>query len=87
MFHDEVDAILFIDDFKEFDYIFVVDVSENIDFVLECCFNMSKKIGMGILHIRKFDFFDCVRKAVINLPERSRSDDLFKAIFVVANYV
>lgn len=34
MFHDQINAVLFIDDFKQFDYIFMINISKNANLVL-----------------------------------------------------
>jgi hypothetical protein len=52
MLHDQIDAILLIDYFIEFDHILVidVDVTEDVYLIFEGCLDVMHEIGMGVFH-------------------------------------
>ena len=76
MFHDQIDTVLFVDDFKEFDDILVIHVAEDVDLILEGGFDVMHEIGMGIFHSGEFDLLDCVGVAVVDLAEGARRNYL-----------
>lgn len=85
MFHDQVHRVLLVDNLEEFDHIWMVDVSKDIDFVFESVFYVQHEVGMSVFESGQFDFFDCKRKAVVNFSERTRGDYFLKHVLVVAD--
>jgi hypothetical protein len=85
MLHDQVNELLLVDYFEQFDDVFLVDVFEDVNLVLQRWVGVFQEMGVRIFGRGHFDLLDCVRVAVEHFSERALGDHFLKAVLVAAD--